>query len=226
MDTLILPQIRLQKIIKTFLEWIREDFRINEEEDTYLFKLFGVGTTIGNYDYYHQGKHIFTQDVNELEGIDVKLFFDAKRSAIPTIHVTLPSENPGADGIGVDEGYQDSDYNDARGEYVPIMTRRYDTQYNLIITSQNPLEALLIYEVLRAGLISMQQSIQVSWGLSEMKLSGQDLTINQEQVPAHIFLRMLGVGISYEVKVPQLIPATIIRDIVFKEKIILDNGIN
>lgn len=221
METLILPQLRLQQIIKNWLQWIRDDFKINKEEDTYLYRLFGPNSTIGKYNYFTQGKHVFTEEVSEISGLDVRLFFDISRQSAPTIHITLPGENSGADGIGMDEGYSEPIFNDELGEYIPVFTRRYDTLYNIIITSTSTIEALLIYEVLRSGLTSMQQMISVAFGLENMKFSGQDLTINQAMVPKHMFLRMLGVSFSYEVHTPQLIPQQVIRDIVFNQSVII-----
>jgi hypothetical protein len=221
MRQLVFPQLKLHRAIRAFFKFIKEDFKTNREEETYLYKLMGGGDSkLGLYDFYKQAAHLFTLESNDQQGIEVTAFFNANRAALPTVHITLPGESPQDDGIGFDEGYQEALYNNNTGEHMTVFTRRFNTQYNLLITSKNPMEVLMIYEVLRAGLIGMNEAL-FCWGIENVSLSGQDLTINPEIVPQGVFMRSMGIAMNYEVDAPSVHKEDTITDIKFNYKFII-----
>ncbi len=150
------------------------------------------------------------------------MFFDTERAALPTIHITLPNEQTGQSGIGVDEGFVDELHEG--GKSVPILTRRFDTQYSIIVTSDNSFEVIMIYYTLRSLLISTFVQLEFE-GLSNPKLSGQDLRLYQEIIPRNVFARAIGLSVSYEESSPALFSKDEITSIIFDGKAVTDESI-
>jgi hypothetical protein len=196
-NQIIIPEITLFKILETIIKFIEIDFNnTTDENKTMLFKIFG-DNQVGKFNFYEQAKDIFLRDNAHPRQIAVRMMFDAQRANLPTIHISLPSESPGADGIGVDEGYQENDVDTENRTVNKTYTRMFDTQYNCIISSDNSTEVLLIYHLLKSMLIGIFDTMEFS-GLRNPKLSGQDLQINSDIVPPHIFTRGVGISCSYE----------------------------
>jgi hypothetical protein len=79
----------------------------------------------------------------------------------------------------------------------------FDVAYNIVITSDNSLEVICIYTLLKSTLIGIFDHIELS-GIRNPKLSGQDLQLNSDIVPPHIFVRGVGLNFSYELTVPSI----------------------
>jgi hypothetical protein len=132
----------------------------------------------------------------------VEMFFNSERARLPTVHLTLPSEQSSADGIGTDAGYMSEVFDDTDNTFQRTLTRMFESQYQILITSDNTLEVQLIYNFLRAMIIGIFDQIELA-GLRNPKLSGQDLRLESHLVPEHIFVRGLGIHTQYEISVPQ-----------------------
>jgi hypothetical protein len=117
-----------------------------------------------------------------------------------------------ADGIGIDEGYEDNLVDSIQGQLRPQFTRMFETQYQLIITSDNTLEVQLMYTVLRGMIIGLLAQFEFA-GLRNMKLSGQDLRLDSSIVPQNLFTRSLGLRFQYEVVAPSFYDQQIFNSI-------------
>ncbi|HNQ20662.1 MAG TPA: hypothetical protein PKI46_06345, partial [Bacteroidales bacterium] len=155
------------------------------------------------FNFFEQAQDIFLRGNEHPRKIAVRMMFDAQRANLPTIHISMPSESNGSDGLGVDEGYQEDIVDTENREVIKTYTRMFDTQYNCIITSDNSTEVLCIYHLIKSVLIGIFDSIEFS-GIRNPKLSGQDLQINSDIVPPHIFTRGIGISCSYEQTVPSI----------------------
>lgn len=205
---ILIPEIKILEIIETAIKTVQIDFQENtDEKQSMLYFILGENTQ-GKYNFFEQAKDIFFRDNGHPRQIETRMMFDAQRAHLPTIHITMPSENAANDGIGVDEGYQESEINN--GKITKTYTRGFETQYNAIITSDNSLEVLCIYHVLKSLLIGIFDTIEFN-GIRNMKLSGQDLRIDSDSVPAHIFTRGIGINCFYEQTVPAVQKETFIN---------------
>lgn len=215
---LLIPEIQLFTIIQKLLGALKSDFNNHADKtQTLLFRMFD-GKKIGKFDFFEQGKEIFVDRLPEHpRQLKTRLFFDTERASLPTIHITLPSEATGASGIGTDEGFESALH--AGGKFTPVLTRRFDLQYNIITTSDNVFEVILIYYTLRALLISTFTQLEFE-GLSNPKLSGQDLRLYQEIIPRNVFARAIGLSVSYEDSSPSLFSKDEITKIIFSGKAI------
>jgi len=215
---LLIPELILYNTIDNVLNLIRDDFQNkSNEKDTILYKIFN-GTREGVFDFYKQSKVIFLQKNDSPRKLEVCMFFNSERAAVPTIHINLPQESSGEDGIGIDEGFASPHYSfEGNTKYTPTYTRRFDSMYHAIVTSDNTMEVILIYHFLRYIMISIFDHISLS-GLENPKLSGQDLNIYSEIIPENVFIRGLGISFSYDVKALSLFDKDMVKNLIFCQK--------
>ena len=218
---LIMPELVLFNTVKSVLAFVRNDFHSHSNEaDTWLYKMFN-GHQVGSvYNFFEQAKAVFLYQEDSPRYLDVRLFFDTERAPMPTIHINLPSENEGENGIGVDEGFGDPIYNEVEKTFTKTYTRRYDADYNLIITSENPFEVIMIYHFLKAIFVAIFDHIQLS-GLENPKTKGQDLQLYSEIIPQNVFMRGFGLSFSYDMIVPDAFDNKMISDFLFEAKPII-----
>lgn len=209
----ILPEILLKKRIEYLLEYIKTDTLsiAVSESDKFLYRLFN-GSVIGNYDYYEQATALFTKTDDDPRKIETRMFFDRTRAHCPTIHITLPSNHPYGDGISTDNNYVAPQFNDIAGTYSTTNTRSFVNKYNLIITSDNTFEVLLMFYCLQSLMIADMQNLELN-GFRNIKFSAQDLIINDAMMPTNIFMRSLIMDFFFEINIPSLNINTTINDI-------------
>jgi hypothetical protein len=200
---LLIPEVILRKIIEGFFLHIRTDYAANIADPTksLLYRYFS-GVTDMKKDYLLDAVDLFTREPDHARFIQTRMFFDASRGVVPTVHITMPSDQVGQNSIGVGENGQE-EYVTVDGSDVMVdYERRFDTQYHVVCTSDNHSEVLMMYYLLRGGLISAIDTLSLA-GLENVKISGQELKINPDLVPNHIFMRAIGLSFSYEEQVPR-----------------------
>jgi len=215
---IIIPEIVLFNLITGLVTHISKDFEANlaDETKSLLYNLLH-GNKFGKFDYYDQGKELFLRRTDHPRKVAVRQFFDVSRADLPTIHITLPGESAAFDGIGVDEGFKSPLWDDDNLRFTPVYNRNFEAQYSIIFTSENTLEVLLMYNTMRSLLISIFDSVQLV-GLQNPKLGGQDLQINSDLIPKHIFIRALTLHSNYDVSVPRFFSDQMMQDIIFSGK--------
>lgn len=210
----LMPEIILYKTLMAIFQIVRDDYaNQTSEADSLLHQYFGIdecGNPIQweSFNYYEQAKELF---INK-DKIQVNLGYNMQTSDVACVHIMLPNESGRPFGIGADENYigyaaHDSDVPQEQA----IFTKLFDATYNLIITSENTLEVLLIYNFLKASFISLHTHIELS-GLRLPKISGQDIQLQSDLVPPHIFHRGFGLSFVYEVHVPDIMRRKLIKE--------------
>lgn len=208
----IIPEIKVNEILRTILKIVEVDFHESlDEKDSILYKIFG-DNRVEKFGFFSQAKDIFLRDESHPRKIETRLLFDAQRASLPTIHTTMPSESPGADGIGIDEGYNENIVDKDSKQLTKVYNRSFETRYHLMITSDNSLEVILIYHLMKNMLISIFDHIEFE-GIRNMKLSGMDLQINSDMVPSNIFVRGVEISFFYESQVPSFQRETLLKKI-------------
>ena len=215
---LLVPELVLCKIIDGCLIHLKNDYNTNHiagtDDQSLLYKMCN-GLVWTGYNYYREAVDLFTRDHTHKRKLEVSMFFNAQRASIPTIHISLPGETGGVgDGLGIDEGYQPTEFinTDDEDSFRAQYTRGFNSNYNILITSDNTMEVLLIYAVLRAMLISVFDTIELD-GLRKPTIGGNDLRIEGSIVPPNVFIRAITLNFMYEVDVPVLDKGQIIQDI-------------
>jgi hypothetical protein len=196
---LIIPEAILLDSLRKGLKLIRDDYTTNQGNPptTLLYKIL-FGNSVQRYDLFEQAKKVFIADENDPRHLDVNLFFNAKRASIPTIHITLPSEDEKDNALGMSGGFQQPVFSPDGSEFNQVFNRRYNATYNIIVTSDNTLEVVLIYHFMRSFLISLNSHLSLS-GLENIKMGGGDLNINSEIVPINVFVRGIKFNFQYNV---------------------------
>lgn len=224
MAKLVIPEIILFRVLHGIVHFIRQDIENNSAtpEKSVTYSLLD-GLKLGRYDFYEEAKKVFSRKGTHPRALDLRLFFDAGRAHLPTIHLNLPSENQTEGGIGLDVGYEPTDFNEVDGVSTEFFTRAFDTQYNFMVTSDNTFEVVMIYNLLRGMIISYMHTLEFE-GIRNPRLSGQDLQIYGEIVPENVFMRAITLSFMFEASAPSLDKKTIIESIQFEPEIIDPNG--
>jgi len=200
---IIIPEIKIIEIIEVGIALLMEDYTTTTDKTKTLLYQYLGDNQIGKFNFYDQAVDIFTRGNEHPRKLQTRMMFDAQRAHLPTIHITMPSEVPSGDGIGIDQGYVPDTVDTELMEIIPNYTRMFETNYHAVITSDNALEVICIYHVIKGLLISTFSNIEFA-GIRNPKLSGQDLQIQTENMPPHIFVRGLGISCSYESTVPSI----------------------
>lgn len=225
---LLVPEVILYNVINALLGELKDNYNnTTEKTKTHLYR-FWNGVKDTKYDYYKEAVHLFAgREKDNPRKVEARMFFDAERAKIPTIHITMPSDQTGENSIGMDQsGRVDEMYIDnVASTITPTLGRRFNAQFYIVCTSDNNREVLLMYHTLRAMLISSWRSLELA-GLSNIKLSGQELKIDDRLVPNHIFMRGIGVLNSYDVRVPEVFPQPLINQIILNPGTIVTEDSN
>lgn len=202
MNSIILPEVTLHRLIEGVVLHLNTEWQqANDKSKTLLYYMF-EGSSHFKKNYYDQAVDLFTRKNDHPRHIQTRLFFDAHRAKIPTIHITMPSDESGEDSIGVGESGAINSVIDEPNQITPIYDRRFDTMFQIVCTSDNHSEVLIMYHALRAGLISVFDTVSFQ-GLENPKLGGSELRISSDIVPENIFMRGITIRTSYDVKIPR-----------------------
>lgn len=228
----VIPEFILLNIVDRALNYLRNDYAEQEDKDKSFLNMVLVGNAIERYDLATQAKQVFIDnDETNDRFLEVHLMFNMKREGLPTIHLTLPSEQTqtGGNGIGSDEGYMneiivDTTYNEdgtinENGSATPVYTRAFQSTYNIVITSDNSNEVILIYHTLRALLIALIPSISLE-GLKNVAFGGQDVQLYQGLANKNMYVRAITVTLQYETSAPSIFPKAFVNDMTAKGKLI------
>ena len=170
---LFLPEIRLKKICDALIEYLITDLKEHldsgEENKSYLYLLFHEDEYDNtSSEYYNQAKVFFLRKESDPRYLKIYAIFDRRRAELPTIHIVVPQDSESILSIGDIEG---DIYEETLNEK---LERGFETQFNLITTSNNIMEVIIINYVLRALLIGSVSNLAVL-GFINPKFSVQDL---------------------------------------------------
>jgi|TARA_R110000787_G_scaffold10111_19_gene34725 hypothetical protein len=191
------PQLEVYKIISGFFEMIKknESLHANAPEKTFLYRTFN-GLDVADLDYYVQAKDLFTRTRAHPKNFDVRMMFDKDRANLPTMHITMGEDKSDVLGIGMSRQLS------ADGQSLEH-TQIDSFMVNIIFTSDNKNEITLMYELLKSFLPALQICFEAN-GLLNVKRHGRDLTIEQSEVPTHIYMRLMTLSGQYESTSPAM----------------------
>lgn len=220
-----IPEFVLFDIVTKALKFLREDYALQTDKSTTFLSRVLAGNSIERYDLATQAKQVFIDnDIDNPRFLGVQLMFNMEREGLPTVHITLPSEQTqtGGNGIGSDEGYLediiieeivDSDDNVTTPyRRNSVYTRRFQSTYNIVITSDNSNEVILIYHTIRALLIALIPSISLS-GLENVAFGGQDVQLYAGLANKNMYVRAIAVTLQYETSAPSVFDNKAFKDI-------------
>lgn len=196
---IIMPEIIIYKSLVSIFNIVKQDFlESTDEEQSMLFNFFGKDENgdflnFEQFNYFEQAKETFIQ-----KSPQVNLGYNLEVASMGSIHILLPGENGQPLTIGADENYQP--YIQNQTEFKATFSQRFDSTYNILITSENTFEVILIYNLLKSSILALNYHFELA-GLRLPKTSGQDLNVQSDLVPTHIFHRSLMLNFFYELNV-------------------------
>lgn len=198
---ILLPEQRLKTLI---------DFYLDSIDEEYLFQLFGNQSFGDGYDYFSNARELLLKTKDNPRKINCNIFFNRDRQGLPTIHIGLNQDILGeGNGLGFDPSVQ---LDDEEEIYRDAHTRTFSARFNIISTSDNTFEVLIMYNVLRSLFQGNPQLLQKA-GLCNPKLTGQDLILTDYLMPSNIYARGLILDCLYEVTVPSLRKESFVKNI-------------
>jgi len=214
-NLVMIPEIVLFNVIEAVLEEISNDWKNAAQESDSLLHQMYYGLKEDKRDYYKESVDLFVRRQDHPRRVKLRQSYDASVGGVPCIHITTPSDDMGQNSIGVGEsGAEGSALQfEAEGTIRPILERRFKSRYSFFCTSDNASEALMIYHTVRAFLIGTMDILEFS-GFSNIQLSGQELKINAENAPSHIFCRAINFTCEVDIRTPKFHSYKKITDIV------------
>jgi len=202
-------------IIHNGIEAVKEQIRISlldtstPETLKYLYRLTD-GLVFQKYNFYEQAKSIFLKDKGNPKYLHVSLGFDVDRHTPPHVHITLAGDQSHTNSVAVGEGNESPFFDDSYldDEIVSttvqnVFNRRYKGTYDVVITTDNSNEGVMLSHIMRGILTSLIPSFSIA-GLENLSISMQDLNPYTELVPKGIFVRVIRISLEYESSTLQL----------------------
>lgn len=206
MEPLVIPEVILLNAFNNWLRFVRNDYKANlaNLNKSYLGQILGSTNALERYTFLEQCRSVFiTNENTSPRNLEFNIFFNAKRLGSPTIHITNSSDNSIHQSLSIGHEINPDIFDDKSGVYTKVFNRRFQCKYNLVITSENVNEVLLIYTVLRSATISLIEHLQLS-GLEMVVVSGQEIRLDSSIVPTNVFSKAIGISFEMDVMAPQL----------------------
>lgn len=186
--------------------------------ESFLLRCFDTEDIIDEIDYRLLAIEIFTRTDLESRKIETRVMFDIDRASLPTVHVREPAKGKGkTDAIG----YLGEDiYENIDGGFNSERRRSFQSQYELMITSPNRHEVIIIEEVIMALLIGSQDTLALASPFYQFDFSVKELIANNELVPFPMFIKSISLNMSYDKTYPDLSSDVMLGKILFTQNIL------
>ena len=218
---MIVPEIIIFNTVNQFLDLITADFNANLSTPncSLLYKMFykddnGDVMITEDYSYLEQAQSIILRTDESPRKVSINIGYNVDKAAAPTIHILLPAQNNGKFetlGQGETDVYQDTNCSTT---LFRDKKTTHNATYNLMITSENVNEVLILYYLLLDMFVVLNDHFGLS-GLLDLKAMGQDVTVQSDLVPQNIYHRNLAINFDYETVSTFLANATVVGGIKF-----------
>jgi len=203
--------IKLKSIVDSMLTYIRKDYETKLiKEKTWLYETFYPIST-PNFNALEEIIAILSRGSRDPRKLETRFLFDPSRAAMPTVHIHMPSETPfGGNLVGM--GFGGAETNSQSGSSGMYM-KMYSSNYDIIVTSNNQTETILIYELIKRMFIGGIDTINTKF--QKVNFSGKELLYDTTLMP-DVFFRAFSIEIVDMLTVPTLlIKDSEVADIVF-----------
>lgn len=204
---MLLPELVIYNSLVSIIKMLRKDIEDNaaNEQNTILYRLFskdeeGDTLQLNLMNIYTQAKKIVTNKGN----LSVNYGYNQKVAQNISLHIILPQESATM-AIGADEGYLSEYTTDSSGKVTEermFFTQMYKSTYQIMITSNNSAEVMIVYNILKCMLLMLVPQLELM-GLRTPTFSGNDIVMQDDLSPVPIFHKVINVTFQYEHNVPQ-----------------------
>lgn len=205
-----IPEVSIYKVVESMLKYLSTDFaQSTDEKKSVLWYMFGEDSItkerlkLGNFDYFEQAKHLLLRNSGDPRMMELAIGYNMERMHMPTMHIMLPSEQPKGAAIGDNEGYEAPIMDTSERTSRAVLSADSSVVYNLLLTSDNSAEVLLMYHFLKVMELTWHEQFELR-GFQNLTWGGADIQFNDEMIPANIFHRNFTMGFDYEYEAPAL----------------------
>ena len=210
-----IPEYFLLKSIKTALRFIKEDLiekrRQGREKESYL-ALICEDKKIERYNYFEQAEDLLLRDESEGKLLNVDLMYNMNFDNTPSIYISLSGEQYSDNNLSVEQQSLPLIVGESRFD---VFTRRKNANYSIYIVSDNSNEANLLYYILDCICISLTAHFSFS-GFYNITHGGQDVQIENDKIPKHIFVKALNIGLQYKRSAPSFYTLPTFNELFFQ----------
>jgi len=200
MSAILMPELVIYNALTSIINLLRKNLSDNAGHDdlTILYGLLGKDVDgnplkINSFNYFAQAKKILSRP----DSLSVNFGYNLAVAKIISLHILLPSEAYESSSIGQLAGGDDEE-----------MMQFYNCNYQVMITSDNSNEVNVVYNILKSMLIMLVPHLELM-GLITPKLSGGDVIMQDEFIPATISHKVLNISFRYELNIPTLLEKTV-----------------
>lgn len=224
--------LKIKKLVEALVEYVGEDYQnLNTEgylNESFLNRCFNSDDNDEGISYLDISKELFIRDKTNSRRLEVRLLFDRDRASLPTIHIREPSKQKGnTDSIGytdeelfLNELRFDDDNQPIFPQTFQYKNRRsFNSQFDIMITSANRHEVLVIEEVLVALLMGSQETLTSLLPFHNIQISVKELMFNSDIVP-NIFIKSISLNVQYEKLYPELSINDLFKKILFQHQLL------
>jgi len=225
----------LKSTTEILLKFLAEDITANlaTPAKSYLATIIGEQKKIGTYDFLEQAFVVFNRPKDSDRLLSVDYMYNIKRDRYPNLYIALAADSPAQGTMAMGQGYEAQHYTQIGGADTPsdttddnytsndVFTKRFSSAINLVILSDNSNEVVLIYEILRAGFISLLPHLSLS-GFENLRISGQDLVMPGDTPPLNTYKRVIQFSFEYMFSAIDLTSNPVIKKFVIELDKILD----
>lgn len=222
---MLLPELVIFDVLTDIIKLLRKDLSEHEADETnsILYRLFAKDENdkdlkLNNYNVYTQAKAIVSNKGN----LSVNYGYNQKVANMLSLHILLPSENATMT-IGADEGYLKEDIieDDQLTARQMYYTQMFKSTYQIMITSNNSAEVMVIYNILKSMLLMLVDELEFR-GLRTPEFSGNDIVMQDDVIPVPIFHKVINISFQYEHNVPKLLADDIAKRLHFIGRMVND----
>lgn len=203
---IVIPEFVVYNTIRSMLKVIRTDFEQNNDEtQSFLYELCQL-TGVLRYNVYDNAKVVFLAQDTQPRAIKLSFQYNQNQETFPNIYIQHAGEQDGVNAISTDQDtYGQTEYTETEENvttvtgYRDTYSRRQNATIQVVITSDNSNETVMMYYVLKALFMSLRGSGHLSFaGLENVKISGSDIQIQSDNVPKTIHRKVLNLYFEYE----------------------------
>ena len=226
-----IPILKVKKFVDLLIEFVKTDYEDKTDKTkSFLYRVLSDNTSDG-WDFYQNGIEIFVRGEDDKRKLETRLMFDRSRAGLPTIHVREPAKNKGSyDGIGffddeivVNESIGLDDQNQPLPSTISSTARKtFSSQFDIMITSGNSLECVLIQEVLESAMLASLDTLTIPF-FELVDFTSKELMMSDETERNQLFIKSITLNIQYQKDgIPKLYTEENIKKIQFNNPTLLE----
>ena len=214
---LLIPEARMFQVLEGLVEFIRCEIKDPNvaEQDSFLYLLL-QGNYDSTIDYYNEAKNIFSKSEKDERFLVIKQSLDKSRLQLPTVTLLVDDEKlHKKNSVGQGQGdYPNLELSD--GSVRATFAKRYNSSFQVLVSSDNVAEVMIVEAVIKAGLVSIFETFDNSC-LQNPKVETSAISLDDSAINASY--RSISVDFFYDLVTPSIYSDKIREAITFTSKI-------